>query len=151
MSITTALETILAISNLTKAIISDQNIGEVKAIAIDLNDKITELQSVIFTLQAENHELLDANRDLRNEQVKAAQWENTKSRYKMNPLCAGVLVYTLKAKHQTTEPLHHICPNCYENNHRSILTGEPPRGIGRTYVCCSPKCGAKFINHDESR
>ena len=67
MSITTALETILAISNLTKAIISDQNIGEVKAIAIDLNDKITELQSVIFTLQAENHELLDANRDLRNE------------------------------------------------------------------------------------
>lgn len=148
MDIQSALTTITALGELTKLIINGKIDDEVRAKAAELNNSILSLQGTIFSLQSQNHELLDSKRKIEEDMIKLSSWKETASKYFLNELCSGVFVYTLKEEHQSTEPLHHICPNCYANGKQSILTKSEINHDGIDYICKSPNCNAKY--HDYS-
>ena len=151
IDIQSALTTVTALGELTKLIIKGKIDDEVRAKAAELNNSILSLQGVIFSLQSQNHELLDAKRKVEEENIKLSNWNNTAERYYLNELCSGVFVYTLKEEHQNTEPLHHICPNCYVNGKQSILTQSEINHGGIDYVCKSPNCKATYTNHSNKK
>jgi hypothetical protein len=147
IEIQTALSTIKTLGELTKMIINGKIDNEVKAKAAELNDSILSLQGTIFALQSQNHELLDSKREIEEKLIKISNWNKVANRYKLTEICSGVFLYALKEKHQSSEPFHYICPNCYANGKQSILTQSELNHGGIDYVCKSPECKAEYTNY----
>jgi hypothetical protein len=109
MDIATAISTVTALGELTKAIVSGKIDDEVKAKAAELNNSIITLQGAIFSVQSQNHELLDAKRKIEEELAESYNWNRTVEKYILNEICAGVFLYSLKENPENSEPFHHIC------------------------------------------
>ena len=144
MDVTTALSTITALGELTKLIVSGKVDSEVKAKAAELNNSILSLQGTLFSLQTQNQELLQAKHNLENQLVEISNWNKQASRYELHELCPGVFVYALKENENDSEPAHYICPNCYQENRRSILQSKQKHWSGTKHVCSNPSCNAEF-------
>ena len=151
MEITTALATIKAFGELASLIKKSKVSAEVKEKAAELNDSIISLQSTIFSIQSQNHELLDAKREAEEKLVKISNWNNTAQKYRLNEICSGVFLYSLKENHQNTEPFHHICPNCYANQKVSILIKDEMTFSGEKYNCKSQECNASYLDFSNQR
>lgn len=149
MDVGPALTAIAAIVELSKAVANAKIDNEVKQKATELNDSILTLQGTLFSLQSENQELLKIKNEFEAKLINLANWQQEAQRYKLCELCSGVLVYALKEDHQDSEPMHYICPNCYENNRKSILQSRGMGYDGTEYVCKNPECGATFNNFDQ--
>ncbi len=151
MDVTAALSTITALGELTKLIVSGKIDAEVKSKAAELNNSILSLQGTMFSLQSQNQELLQAKHNLENKLVDISNWNKEASRYQLYELCPGVLVYALKENESSTEPAHYICPNCYEENRKSILQSEGIGYGGTKHVCSNPSCKSEFNDFNKRR
>jgi len=151
MDIATAITTVTALGELTKAIVSGKIDDEVKAKATELNNSIITLQGAIFSVQSQNHELLDAKRRIEEELSKSNNWNRTANKYILNEVCTGVFLYSLKENPDNPEPFHHICPNCYASQKVSILTKNEISFAGEEYVCKSPECKAKYLDYSNQK
>ena len=147
MDIQSALTTITALGELTKLVINGKVDEKVKAKAAELTDSIISLQGTIFSIQSQNHELLNAKREIEEKLITLSNWDNTEKRYLLNEICPGVFVYSLNEEHQKTEPFHHICPNCYANRKQSILIKSETSHSGTKYKCKSPDCNAEYNDY----
>ena len=148
MEIAGMLATVTAAHELAKSVIGGKIDSAVKAKASELADSIIGLQGAIFTLQAKNHELLDKNRDLQEQLNGLHQWEATADNYELTEVCNGVLLYSLR-KNATTEPHHYICPACYSNGHKSILSKSTKTTRGTDYSCAATDCGATYLDYKD--
>lgn len=147
MDVTSALTTITAVGELAKLIVSGKVDSEVKAKAAELNNSILSLQGTLFALQSQNHELLESKHSLESKLVEISNWENQAFRYKFHELCPGVFVYTLKENQENSEPSHYICPNCYQEQRKSILTSTGKEHDGTHYLCKNPTCNCKITDY----
>ena len=148
MDVTSALTTITAVGELTRLIVSGKVDSEVKAKAAELNNSILSLQGTLFSLQSQNHDLLEAKRELESKLVKISSWENQASRYQLHKLCSGVFVYALKKDQKNSEPAHCICPNCYEEQRKSILTSTGKQHDGTHYFCKNTACNCQITDYE---
>lgn len=146
MDLASTFATMQAIMEITKAVVNGKIDDQIREKATELNMSIITLQSTIFELQAENQTLLNTNRDLKDKLINLSSWEDQSSRYGLHELSAGVFVYTLKKEHEETEVAHHICPNCYQQQRRSILSVHKKSLVGLHYRCPNKACGAEFTN-----
>lgn len=133
-------------------------------IGADVQAKVIELQAVIFaaqgdalTAQSEQFALAQRVRDLEAEVAQAKAWEAQKERYELKEFPTGVFAYVLKPEAGGTEPPHRICPNCYEDGHKSILQCVRKEHGGELVEC--HRCNKSFhlsefhdppINYDRS-
>ena len=147
MDVASALSTITALGELTKLIVSGKVDSEVKAKAAELNNSILSLQGTLFFLQSQNHELLESKHSLESKLVEISNWEKQASRYQLHELCSGVFVYTLKEDENNSEPSHYICPNCYQERRKSILTCTGEHHDGTHYLCMNPACKSKITDY----
>lgn len=148
MDITSALATVKAVSELTSSILGGVIDEKVKAKAQELNSSIITLQSTIFEIQTNNQELFEINKGLKQGLVDASNWENEAKRYHLVQFGPGSFVYALKSDEQGSDPIHSICPNCYQKNKKSILQFSMRSGKGTTYVCHD--CDSSFIDRNDS-
>lgn len=88
-------------------------IAKVNSLLIASQDEALKQQSEIVTLTKRI-------RDLENQIMETKHWSQEKSRYDLKEIGPSIFVYVLK-ENETGEPIHHICPNCYENGFKSIL------------------------------
>ncbi|MFA7173502.1 MAG: hypothetical protein WC340_08825 [Kiritimatiellia bacterium] len=147
MVVPTTIAAIKAITDFTKLVIASKADAMVKEKAVELTDSIIFLQSLILDTQSQNHELLNANREIREKLMNLLDWKDTAVRYELAELCPGVFVYAIKKAYQDTEPFHHICPNCYENKKRSILTQSRMTFSGTQYTCNEPTCKTQYNDY----
>jgi len=104
-------------------------------IAARLNGEIITLQNALIAAQAVQiaaHNLV----------VEMNQWNKEKTHYQMQVFQPGATIYTIKPEHQGSEPVHHICANCYSQNQKGFLQVTKKAFARTDYLC--PRCQNSF-------
>jgi len=114
--------------NALKAIIEIAKMEASSKVASQIADKVIPLQSLIlsleaqcFDLQAKHHLAEEENRKLRQQLAEREQWEVEAAKYQLLGLGYGAFVYAAKPDNQSEEPMHWLCPHCYQQQRKSIL------------------------------
>lgn len=114
-----------------------------------LNTKIIDMQSLLMeaqlhtiTAQEAQSALAKSEGELRARIAEFENWEIEKVRYELYNIGgdgeATGLVYRLREEYvRGPEPVHYICPTCYEDRRKSILQSPvmPKAGTRRFLVC----------------
>lgn len=123
----------------------------------DLQREIIGAQLSALNAQAEQFELIQANREL-TEKIKALEtWSKEKERYVLEELAPGAFAYSLRTDAIPKEPLHQICAGCYNRGQKSILQHEMRTpGRSNVFVCnsCSEEVyvnGMRFPEHSPNK
>jgi hypothetical protein len=117
--------------------------------AIQEQGKIFELQRVILSahqsaLDAKEAQttLLTRIGELEKKIADFDTWESEKERYLLQDVGNGSFAYTLKEQTRGTDPIHQICPACYQHRRKSIL--QPgTRGMKKLLFCV--ECKAEMV------
>lgn len=138
-----ALESIKAISNITKAMLNIKNSTEITAKVIELNSAVLDVQQRFLEIQVEQQNQLEKNKQLIQENYDLKrQLENEQrfDRYYMQKIeYSGDVIFTLKDDFVTPEePQHDICPQCKEQGRVSYLMKSESQ-----YNCKVQGCGFK--------
>jgi len=143
-AIITSVENALGLARTIKDIVDD---AKLKTKSIELYDAIISLQSGIFSMQAENHTLLQEKNALEAQLMKIKNWDKEKAKYELVEIGTGVHVFSFKEENPPTKPPHYICPKCYYEEKQSILVALYIRSNGNAYGC--PECKNKFYTNTE--
>ena len=130
--------------------------GEIAKGFLDLKEatafqgKVIELQGVIMAAQtsalaaqSDQFTLLNQVRELETKMAKLEAWEAQKKRYSLKDFGGGTFAYELKEAERAGEPIHRICPACYEKGHRSILQFDYRTSSAQDRYKC-PGCKTDF-------
>jgi hypothetical protein len=88
------------------------------------NAAIIELQEKILTAQQAQSELIEKIRELEHKVAVFENWETEKQRYALTDFGGGTFALVLKPDKANGEPVHRLCPTCYEKGQKSILQFE---------------------------
>lgn len=113
-----SIKTALELNNLLQTTKID---ADVKKKSSELTNIIISLQQTISLAHAKNHEITEINNKLRSQIMKMSNWQKEAKRCEFHELSPGVLVFKLKKDHHNSEPLHYLCPNCHQDERKSIL------------------------------
>jgi len=148
--ISAGLSSLKAISDIVKGLNATNIQASINEIKIGLQDHILEAQQALFAAQETQTGLIEQVRALEAKVTDLETWEAEKKRYALTDIGSGVLAYVLKEDMSGSEPPHHLCPNCYTNNEKSILQPETLMpGIWPVEVCHN--CSATYWPHGGHR
>ncbi|MEX3614295.1 MAG: hypothetical protein VB141_11205 [Burkholderia gladioli] len=109
-----------------------------KAVAdrvMSLNHLISSAQSEMLDQQETITMLRRENDRLEKENLRLTDWNEQKKNYHLHEPISGSFVWRYRpneeanqAAPQRTVPTHDLCPQCFENNKRSILQGFDHQG-----------------------
>jgi hypothetical protein len=101
------------------------------------NAAVIELQEQILSATQAQSDLVRRVEHLEKEVARFETWETEKKRYQLKDFGSGTLAYELKQSEAADEPIHCICPGCYENRRRGILqpTGSTNAFKQKEFVC----------------
>ena len=92
--------------------------------ATNRNAAVIELQEKILSAQSEQAALIEAVGALKGRVAELEAWDADKKRYKLTEVGRGMTTYTLKEGMENGELAHHLCANCYQEGHKSIMQTE---------------------------
>jgi hypothetical protein len=137
-----AASSLQAAGQLVKSLIGLKVTAEVQAKIVELQTAIFDAQGDALTAQSEQFALAQRVRDLEAEVAEAKAWEAEKQRYQLQEFPTGALAYVLKPEAANGEPPHRICPNCYQEAHKSILQTTARHSGGELADCL--RCKGRF-------
>ncbi|MCJ2187340.1 hypothetical protein [Novosphingobium beihaiensis] len=118
--------------------------GEVAGKIAEVNKHLVEMTERLLAAQHENAALIARIRELEEEAVRTKAKHGELENYEMKDVGHGAIVYAVKPGHKIGEPAHWLCPNCFANNHKSILQRDQHFSVGcEAYVC--PRCKADVM------
>ena len=120
--LTAAITCMNAITSLTKSLATGPGDVEWKQHVSSLIDNILDLQSKMLSIQGQCQELIDQNQQMKNEINRSEGWRTIAARYSLTEIEPSMFVYVLRKEFSAEEPEHWICPNCFQNQKKSILT-----------------------------
>lgn len=132
-------------AEITQALLALKTDAAVTTKAIELNRIICDVQQQLLTTQADYSAILRKVDNLESEVADLKRWEQEKERYGLHELAPGTLVYRVKPAMQGGEPVHDLCPNCYQQGIKSILQNNGVQGWHETKICPRPNCKATFL------
>lgn len=109
----------------------DAKAVELLGLAAVANSKLLEVQSSYATA-------LDRIRELESKVADLQKWDLEKSRYTLCESSPGTYTYRLNPSDSQGEPMHELCPQCFENGVKSILQAAAPAHGHKTLAC--PRC-----------
>ena len=117
---------------------------EVDAVRADLLGKLVTTQQALLELQNVVTAVREENEELEKEISRIRDFQTVRERYQLVALGPGALAYALKEELQADTPPHHLCPQCFEKDKRSILQFA---GIerGRRGVLACGACGERVM------
>jgi uncharacterized protein YdbL (DUF1318 family) len=113
-------ETIAGLSAIKTAFDMTKAIKDINDAAIR-NAAVIELQEKILSAREAQTALLQRVDDLEAELATFKTWASEKLRYQLKDFGGGTFAYELKASEANGEPMHRVCPSCYEKQKKSIL------------------------------
>lgn len=138
-----AFGTLKTASEITQGLLALKTDAAVSSKAVELNRVIADVQHQLFAAQTDYAALSGRIRELEADIVKFKNWEQEKQRYQLHPLAEGTLVYRVKPEMKDSEPVHDICPNCYEQGIKSILQKTQKTAGHHAFSC--PGCKHIFL------
>jgi hypothetical protein len=145
-AIARAASSLQAAGHLVKSLIGLKVTAEVQAKIVELQTAIFDAQGDALAAQAEQFTLTQRVRDLEAEVADAKAWEAEKQRYQLQEFPTGALAYVLKPETANGEPPHRICPNCYQEGHKSILQTTAKHSGGEMVDCL--RCKSRLVLSD---
>jgi hypothetical protein len=106
---------------------------KVNQVAIELQQAILDLQFKLSEIQSKYEDLAEIKRQAEQKLVEYENWDAEAARYKLSEIAAGIFVYMLKPDDKAGEPMHWLCPNCFQKHEKSILSKPAVNGI--KYKC----------------
>ena len=130
--------------------------------AAELNGKIADMQFALIDAQSDALASQEAQskqsvriRELEQTIAEFDDWEAEKARYELVNTSSdkGAFVYLLREETAGDEPLHYICPKCYNRRVKSILQSRMLRNYRVLHLKTScPECGTEFsLGVDKAR
>ena len=112
-----------AASDLAKAMIGLRDIQTIQAKAIELQSAILSAQGDAMSAMTAHSDLIEQVRALETKLAAFENWEAEKQRYELKERKGyhSVTVYALKEGMQPPEPMHYVCPDCYQGRKKRIL------------------------------
>ena len=148
IAISSAATGLQAAGQIIKSLVSLKISSEVQTKVIELQAVIMAAQGDALAAQSDQFALLERVRKLEAEVAEAKAWEAEKQRYQLQEFPAGALAYVLKPEAANGEPPHRICPNCYQEGHKSILqtTAKHSGGEKWSIVCGANRASSCLIS-----
>jgi hypothetical protein len=118
--------------------------------AVEITRKVVEAQGHATAAYAAHLECANRIGELERELMEMKDWKREAKRYELKEMQPGVFAYSLKAKMERGEPVHCICPACFQKREKSILQ-TVPGGWGAINLACTV-CGLQItVGHDPIR
>src|ERR1043165_4290532 len=111
---------------------------EVRAKVAELQGEIISAQSAALSSLAERAALLSRVEELEAEIRAGRSWEAEASRYELQQFPAGPQAYALIPEKANGEPIHKLCPACFQKRKKSIMQPITAPGEGEVVDC--PDC-----------
>jgi hypothetical protein len=135
------ISSLKAIKDISEAMIGLRDAAAFQEKRLELQSKMLEAQSAAFAANDERASLIQRVSSLEQEVARLKAWEGEKQRYELKKWGEGAFAYVLKASEARGEPIHPICPNCYESGSKAILqSNREPQWTKHVWGC--PKCNA---------
>jgi hypothetical protein len=87
---------------------------EVKQAVAGILDSVIDLQSKLLATQSQYEALAEVKRQLEQKIVEYEKWDADAARYKLQEVASGIFVYVLQADQAKGDPIHWLCPNCFQ-------------------------------------
>lgn len=115
-----------------------------KNIAADIYARLNTVQSQLTTLQG-LHDSVSRRKDALEAELESLKKQIVnESRYRLHALPTGAVVYLLDEVHCGTEPLHALCPHCYNQHVTAILQAGEIKDGHKTLRCL--RCQAVILS-----
>lgn len=139
-SIASAIGSLKTAADIAKGFLDLKEAAAVQGRVIELQGVILAAQSSALAAQSDQLSLLEDIRGLKAKMAQLEAWDTEKQRYILKDYGVGTLAYELKPDAANGEPIHRICPACYQKGHKSILqtSGKNARVASR-WVCVQPR------------
>lgn len=111
---------------------------------VALNEIAIKLQGQIITAQQATIAAQERLRELEASVSAYENWESQKARYKLVDYGAGTFAWELRPECSNEEPLHRICPRCFEQRLRSVLQFKNRTHAKQDLYVCSA-CATEFF------
>jgi hypothetical protein len=139
-----------AVADLAKLIVDAHDAAIRREKSIELQGKIvTALESTLAAQMAQSA-LLKQVGELEKEVTDLKAWDAEKEKYHLvelrinvAPGHGGALAFALKEQAGSSEPIHFLCPDCYQEGRKSILQ-EEKRVPGMVDILWCNRCGAEI-------
>ena len=126
--------------DITSALVKTNNIVDVNAKAIELQQIIIKLQQDIFSAQdsqrVANEEILSLKKEISD----LKKVSGDMGRYKLCSPFTGSAVYGISKDDASKEPAHYLCANCFQAGKKSVLNPKANDKGFQDFVC--PTCRA---------
>jgi hypothetical protein len=144
-AIGSALASLKTAGDLTKAFLDVKTAVEVQGKVFELQRVILDAQTEVFSAREAQTALIEEKRRLEERIAELEAWDGEKERYQLQNVGPNnALAYALKNQAVGTEPMHHICANCYQHREKSHLqTHIIPDGRSKIMKCHS--CGFELL------
>jgi hypothetical protein len=150
-TIASAVGSLNAAAQIAKGMLNLHDLQAVQGKVIELQGVILAAQSSALAAQSDQLSLLEEIRGLKAKMADLEAWAAQKKRYQLKDFGGGTFAYELKAEEAQGEPMHRICPTCYEKGHRSILQFDFRTIAGQDRYNC-PGCKTQFeFGHRQPR
>ncbi len=114
-----------------------------KGSTLEAQEQIMSLREGALELQEENQELKEKVRNLESNLRSTEDWNQEIEKYALvNPWRGPAQVYALKESNSNGEQPHLVCPNCFHNASKTILTPSKDKS-GDALMDC-PACKASI-------
>lgn len=97
-------------------------------IEVERNESISKILQILLSVQfdalsmQENYQtLLNEKETIAKRLVETEKWDETESQYDLMRMSVGTFVRTPNKNHQSPEPLHWLCANCFDKKKKSLL------------------------------
>ncbi|MDX6805012.1 hypothetical protein [Terrihabitans rhizophilus] len=137
-----AIGSLKTASEMAKAVMDLRDASAIQSKVIDLQSVIVAAQSSALSAQSDQFTLMHQLRGLQSKLEQLEGWDATKRRYLLKDYGGATFAYELRANAAEGEPIHRICPACYEKKIRSVLQFSYNASGRDTYDCHS--CGKKM-------
>ena len=109
-----------------------------------VNAAVIDLQRLVVDAQRGLSASLETIDELEKEIVRLKDWSAEKQRYELADAGEGSFAYKLKEGVEPPEPLHWICPHCYQKGEKAIMKHED-LPVGRCEVLACHPCGYEIV------
>ncbi|MFI5021149.1 MAG: hypothetical protein ACHQRJ_05790 [Alphaproteobacteria bacterium] len=134
-----------SIYELSKTALELHDAAMIRAKVLEMQGEISAALASAITAQTDQMAMLEEVRELKAEVTRLKNWETEKQRYELKQVGhIGGTAYVIKPAMQGAEPIHCICPACYERANKYILQPQPgaPR-VNTPWAC--PECKSVVI------
>jgi hypothetical protein len=110
--------------------------AKVNQAIIETQSTILDMQSKLTDAKMKYEELAEAKKALERQLADQSKWEEEARRYELTDIGETRFVYGLNMNLSNGEPSHCLCPRCFGNRKKCILTRDPGNDF---FVSCG--CG----------